>query len=111
MDENPVYWKKYYLGNADIQYYNRRFGLSDRIRYYLPDLKIQKALDKLLDNLTKEKIPDALLSQFLPEQYKKIRRNEINNNPQALIDDKIKQVLVDYSQACSAKNNYSLLVS
>jgi len=106
MDENPVYWKKYYLGDTDQQYYNRRFGLSDRIRYYLPDISINDALDILVNNLNNQIIPDALLSQFLPEQYKKIRNSEIENNPQALMADKIKQVLMDYSQACSARNNY-----
>lgn len=111
MDENPLYWKKYYSGDRDEQYYNRRFGLSDRIRYYLPDAQIKMSLNKLIDNLTVEKIPDALLSQFLPEQYLKIRRAEIGSNPRTLIMDKIKQVLVDYSKACSAKNNYRLLTS
>lgn len=111
MDDNPVYWKKYYLGDTEEQYYNRRFGLSDRIRYYLPDKNIEGALQKLLHNLTVQKIPDALLSQFLPEQYRKIRNSELENSPQLIIEDKIKLVLQDYSEACSAKNNYILLTS
>jgi len=109
MEENPIYWKKYYLGDADSQYYNRRFGLSDRIRYYLPDSEFESALNTLLDNLSSVTITNALLSQFLPEQYKKVRSGEISNNPQALMADKIIQVLTDYSEACKARNSYSHL--
>jgi len=111
MDENTQYWEKYYVGDTYEQYYNRRFGLSDRIRYYFPDQRITEAIRKLTDNLIKEEIPDALLSQFLPEQYKKVKNTELENNPHALISDKIKLVLNDYSKACSAKENYTLLTS
>jgi D-tagatose-1,6-bisphosphate aldolase subunit GatZ/KbaZ len=111
MDKNPQFWKKYYSGEPQSEYYNRRFGLSDRIRYYLPDEQIKNALKRLLENLTQVKIPDALLSQFLPEQFKKIKNAEMECTPNTLISDKINQVLNDYSLACSAKNNYSILTS
>jgi D-tagatose-1,6-bisphosphate aldolase subunit GatZ/KbaZ len=109
MTKNPKYWQKYYSSEHEKLYFERRFGLSDRIRYYWPDKMIQSALSKLLNNLSKEKIPYALLSQYLPEQYKKIRQNELKNHPRSIIRDKIQQVLVDYSEACCAKNNYTFL--
>lgn len=109
MLDNPRYWEKYYPGHDEQQKYDRHFGLSDRIRYYWSDPRIKNALDKLINNLVKEKIPLALLSQFLPQQYKKVRNFELGVHPKALICDKIKQVLQDYSAACNCKNNYALL--
>lgn len=109
MLDNPRYWKKYYQGHKTQQHYNRHFGLSDRIRYYWSDPQVFKALNKLIQNLVEEKIPFALLSQFLPEQYKKVRNFELGIHPKALICDKIKQVLLDYWLACNSKDNYALL--
>ncbi len=97
---NPTYWQSYYPGSADQQKIARQFSLSDRIRYYWPVPEIQAALDLLLYNLSAGPIPLPLLSQFLPEQFRAVRSGRLQNEPGALIRNKITAVLDDYAFAC-----------
>lgn len=99
MRENPNHWEKYYHGNRQQQRFSRIYSFSDRIRYYWPDDAVNEAQKKLFDNLSGIDIPLPLLSQYLPEQFKRVREGAITANPQELIIDKIQQVLRSYSQA------------
>ncbi|MGL5763288.1 MAG: tagatose-bisphosphate aldolase subunit KbaZ [Plesiomonas shigelloides] len=99
MRENPNHWEKYYHGNCQQQRFSRIYSFSDRIRYYWPDDAVNEAQNKLFDNLSGVDIPLPLLSQYLPEQFKRVREGAITANPQELIIDKIQQVLRSYSQA------------
>lgn len=99
MRENPNHWEKYYHGNRQQQRFSRIYSFSDRIRYYWPDDTVNEAQNKLFDNLSGVDIPLPLLSQYLPEQFKRVREGAITANPQELIIDKIQQVLRSYSQA------------
>lgn len=99
MRENPNHWEKYYQGNRQQQRFSRIYSFSDRIRYYWPDDAVNEAQNKLFDNLSGVDIPLPLLSQYLPEQFKRVREGAITANPQELIIDKIQQVLRSYSQA------------
>ncbi|MDT1012501.1 tagatose-bisphosphate aldolase subunit KbaZ [Plesiomonas shigelloides] len=99
MRENPNHWEKYYHGNRQQQRFSRIYSFSDRIRYYWPDDAVNEAQNKLFDNLSGVDIPLPLLSQYLPEQFKRVREGAITANPQELIIDKIQQVLRSYSQA------------
>lgn len=99
MRENPNHWEKYYHGNRQQQRFSRIYSFSDRIRYYWPDDAVNEAQNKLFDNLSGVDIPLPLLSQYLPEQFKRVREGAITTNPQELIIDKIQQVLRSYSQA------------
>jgi len=63
--------------------------------------EIQSALEKLIQNLETHPIPLALVSQFLPTQYPRVRDRFLENSPKAIIRDKIASVLADYTFACN----------
>lgn len=96
----PEYWSKYYGGNEYDLRFARKFSLSDRVRYYWPDARIQEALGKLMHNLNEVDIPYSLLSQYVPQQYERIRSAEILNTPDAIVLDHIQDVLRTYHVAC-----------
>jgi D-tagatose-1,6-bisphosphate aldolase subunit GatZ/KbaZ len=52
-----------------------------------------------MENLSAAPIPLTLISQYLPVQYKRIRAGLLENEPEALLKDKIKAVLEDYEFA------------
>lgn len=97
---NPDYWKSYYEGNADEQRIARRFSYSDRLRYYWPDPEIAAAEARLYDNLSTVEIPLPLISQFLPEQYLRVRAGELASDPHSLVIDRIRDCLRPYALAC-----------
>jgi D-tagatose-1,6-bisphosphate aldolase subunit GatZ/KbaZ len=98
---DPGYWRKYYTGDPAEQRVARAFSLSDRARYYWPTPEVQAALERLLANLRAiAPIHPALLSQYLPVQQARIRAGQLSADPDALILDKIEDVLADYACAC-----------
>lgn len=101
----PGYWKKYYSGNEEELLIARKYSLSDRSRYYWGNPFIEKEFEKLLSNLNTKKIPLSLLSQYMPHQYLAIRNGEIANSPEALILNKIDEVIQIYSVACRSREN------
>ena len=100
MNRDPRYWQKYYPGNAQEQAFKRKFSLSDRIRYYWPDVYVQQALTILLNNLNHKPLPLSLLSQYAPRFYECVRHNENPNTPEGLITTRIENVIEDYAFAC-----------
>jgi D-tagatose-1,6-bisphosphate aldolase subunit GatZ/KbaZ len=96
---DPGRWERYYEGNADEQRIARRFSYSDRMRYYLPDPAIVAAVDRLLGNLARTGVPEPLISQYLPEQYLRVRRGELGADPRELLIDRIRDALRPYSVA------------
>ncbi len=100
----PAHWRKYYQGDERALAFKRKYSFSDRIRYYWPEPEMQRALSRLLTNLAKRSIPLSLLSQFLPVQFHKVLAGRLTPRPDALIIDKIQDVLRDYSQACHAES-------
>ncbi len=100
MTRRPEHWQKYYPGDETAQRLSRKFSLSDRIRYYWTDPSVQSALERLLQNLQEKALPVTLLSQFMPEQYRRLREIGLALTPQALILDRIDLVLEDYRFAC-----------
>jgi D-tagatose-1,6-bisphosphate aldolase subunit GatZ/KbaZ len=101
MLEEPRFWKPYYGGDEHQQAFARKYSFSDRCRYYWPVGDVQLALESLLQQLTQAPIPLSLLSQFMPVQYLHVREGKIACTPDALIFDRIAQVLEDYAFACS----------
>jgi D-tagatose-1,6-bisphosphate aldolase subunit GatZ/KbaZ len=97
---DPRHWIKHYHGDARQIAFARKYSLSDRIRYYWAVPRVQAALERLLYNLGKKPLPPALVSQYLPGAWEKIRRGRIGNTPQALIIDKVRSVLDAYAAAC-----------
>ena len=97
---NPKYWQKYYSGDERTQAFKRKYSFSDRIRYYWPEPRVQRALNLLLDNLSRQPIPLSLISQFLPKQFDQVQSGRLHPTPQALLMHKVSEVLMTYRRAC-----------
>lgn len=95
LDDNG-YWKKYYHGDLQKKCYARAYSFSDRSRYYLTNDSVKKALCQLLDNLNNYEIPLALLSQYLPRQYAKVRSGQLTLNSHDLLIDRVGDCIDDY---------------
>ncbi len=98
MLNNPRYWRGYYPKTDRIKL-SRHFSLNDRIRYYWTEPEVQESLDCLMTNLGDIEIPLSLLSQYLPDQFRRIRRGELRNKIDEIIENKIIDVLRDYHYA------------
>lgn len=99
MLNNPEHWLKYYKGSEKEIKYKRKYSYSDRCRYYLKHKDVVSALDSLVHNLSTVSIPPALLSQYFPVQYRRIREGKMQNNVETVIKDKVKEVLDKYTFA------------
>ncbi|MCI6603308.1 MAG: class II D-tagatose-bisphosphate aldolase, non-catalytic subunit [Clostridiales bacterium] len=92
--DDPSQWQKYYHGVERELLLARHFSYSDRIRYYLPRSAIDQAIQKLMQNLRTVKLPQTLLSQYLPLEA------ELGlTEPEALIDAHIARVCERYEAA------------
>jgi D-tagatose-1,6-bisphosphate aldolase subunit GatZ/KbaZ len=100
MLEKPGKWQQYYHGDEGEQRLLRTYSYSDRVRYYWTDPEIDAAAQKLVSNLSKTRIPENLLSRYLPEQYWQFRRGEIDATPMTLIQSKVREVVAMYAAAC-----------
>lgn len=96
MLRNPVYWQNHYHGSEAEQRLARLFSLSDRCRYYLGEADVVAAVDRLLHNLRQQTIPLALLSQYLPDQYRLVRENLLLPEPRELLKSKVRQEIARY---------------
>ncbi len=100
MVANPEHWANYYSGDEQSLSFQRKYSLLDRSRYYLSHPEMEKSLDKLISNLSSTSIPLSLISQFLPDQIRKVKEGKIRNQPLDLISGKIADVVEDYLHAC-----------
>ncbi|MGH3098021.1 MAG: D-tagatose-bisphosphate aldolase, class II, non-catalytic subunit [Streptosporangiales bacterium] len=100
MLEDPRWWQAYYPGDPAEQRLLRRYSFSDRVRYYWADEQIQRAQSQLFANLSARDVPLPLLSQYLPEQYARVRSGDLALEPRALVIDRVRDVLRDYAVAC-----------
>jgi D-tagatose-1,6-bisphosphate aldolase subunit GatZ/KbaZ len=103
MLDHPEHWRSYHRGSDTEQRLARAFSYSDRCRYYWPLPAVQDALDRLLRNLAEHPIPETILSQYLPQQYRAVRRGELTNRPDALIRHAILSVIAGYAAACGMR--------
>ena len=95
MLENPKYWQKHYHGTDEEITFKRRYSFSDRCRYYYANEKVEKSIEKLFNNL-RGNIPWNLLSQFMPVQYDRVREGSLENDPEALVIDRIGDTIDQY---------------
>ena len=102
MLENPRHWQKYYRGSEVDLRFARSFSYSDRCRYYWPQPAVRQALQRLLQNLSEYPVPLTLLSQFMPDQYERVREARLRTQPTDLVHDKIARVLALYADACGS---------
>ena len=100
MLSDPRHWQKHYQGTDLEQSFKRKFSLSDRIRYYWLDEKVQAALTKLMSNLGQSALPLSLLSQYAPWFLERLTEREMENTPEALLVARVENVLVNYEYAC-----------
>jgi D-tagatose-1,6-bisphosphate aldolase subunit GatZ/KbaZ len=96
----PSSWKPYYGGDAQEQKRLRVYSYSDRMRYYWNDSRVQAAVARLIENLSRVQLPETMLSAYLPQQYERVREGSLKNEPEALIVDKVRDVLRVYAAAC-----------
>ena len=96
MLDDTVHWKKYYHGNLQRKRYARAYSFSDRSRYYLTNDTVLNALNQLLHNLDTYGIPLALLSQYLPRQYAKVRSGQLKLSSRNLLIDRVGDCIDDY---------------
>ncbi len=100
MTDNPGYWVSHYRGTDQELHLARLYSLSDRVRYYWSDSRVNKAVTRLLTNLSGIDIPQTLLYEYVPELYWQIREGEIKANPKEIIFCYIRKELQSYSSAC-----------
>ena len=99
---NPGYWQSHYQGDPDDQRVLRHFSYSDRIRYYWASPAPQEAVRRLLDRLTGARIPEPLISQFLPKLYPRVAGGALDPIPRTLVLEAVRDVLRIYASACGA---------
>lgn len=102
MVKNPKDWMHHYSGIGEKVKMERKYSLSDRARYYMPKDEVNFALEKLMSNLEGIEIPITVISQFMHEQYKKVREGLLKPNAKELLKDRIGEYLDDYIYAVEA---------
>jgi D-tagatose-1,6-bisphosphate aldolase subunit GatZ/KbaZ len=101
MQAEPRHWRKHYPGSGSEQRLLRRYGLSDRCRYYWGEAPVAAAVDKLFANLAACAIPLPLISQHLQEQYLEVLQGQLQPDARAMLEHKVGRVLAQYARACS----------
>ncbi len=102
MRDKPEHWRQHYTGDAATQRLMRRYGLSDRCRYYWNEAPVAAALARLCANLDALTIPLPLLSQHLHAQYLAVLQGRLETRACALLEHKVGQVLEQYARACAS---------
>jgi D-tagatose-1,6-bisphosphate aldolase subunit GatZ/KbaZ len=97
----PEHWRKHYPGSSEEQRVMRRYGLSDRCRYYWNEAPVAAAVETLCANLDAIEIPLPLLSQHLHEQYLEVLQGQLGTGARELLEDKVGRVLAQYARACN----------
>lgn len=96
MIKNPENWIKHYSGTSENIRFSRMYSLSDRCRYYMPSEELEYAFNQMINNLDKKDIPIALISQYMHNQYKKVRDGELEPKGLSLLKDFIGEYIDDY---------------
>ncbi len=99
---NPCHWEHHCRGDDHIRRLLRVYGYGDRIRYYWNVPSVQAAVRRLVENLSRVSVPEMMLSRYLPQQYLKVRAGKLENRPESLILDKIRDAIAPYAAACCA---------
>jgi D-tagatose-1,6-bisphosphate aldolase subunit GatZ/KbaZ len=100
MRANPGDWAAYYHGTPEEVTFALKYSFSDRIRYYWLKQPLRGAVERLFANLGAAPVPLSLLSQYLPEEYALVRAGELENQPAALAQARVRRVMQTYNRAC-----------
>ncbi|HVO20180.1 MAG TPA: class II D-tagatose-bisphosphate aldolase, non-catalytic subunit [Anaeromyxobacter sp.] len=98
MKDDPRHWRRYYAGTPAEVEFKLAFSLSDRARYYLGRPEVTGAVERLFGNLAAG-VPEALVSQYLPSQYPRLRAGEIGPGPRDLAVERVGDVMDLYLRA------------
>ena len=60
---------------------------------------MRSSIRRLMDRLGSRPIPYSLLSQYLPRQAERVRTTALENEPNALLEDHVGDVIEDYLYA------------
>lgn len=96
---NPSHWKSYYLGDEAKVSFLRKYGLSDRCRYYWGAPSVNAAVAHMMNNLRSIVIPIALLNQYFPRQSLRIRAGSLTPDPESIVRAQVDEVLDEYTAA------------
>jgi D-tagatose-1,6-bisphosphate aldolase subunit GatZ/KbaZ len=107
MKEDPKYWKAYYTGEKDEIDFKLVYSYSDRARYYLGRPEVNIAAERLIKNLS-PKVPEGLISQYMPGQYRSVRSGELSAAPTDLLIARVAEVIDIYLDAGSNGNGTAL---
>lgn len=99
MIKEPKDWIHHYSGSSIDVKIERKYSLSDRARYYMPKEDVNFALEKLISNLGEKEIPISVISQYMHNQYKKIREGKLKPLALDLLKDRIGEYIDDYIYA------------
>lgn len=100
MLEDPSSWQGHYTAEEPESTLLRKYSYSDRSRYYMHRPEVKAAIKKLTENLSGNRIPLPLLSQYMPQQFLHVREGLIQAEPEALVTDKVRDTLARYWRAC-----------
>jgi D-tagatose-bisphosphate aldolase class II non-catalytic subunit len=101
MNDNPVHWRGYVAADGDERI-GRLFGLSDRIRYYWPDPRVEAAVKTLTRNIDAASVPPGLVSQFVGEMFLDGDEAPLSKR---IIEAKVGAVVARYRRAAGAARN------
>ena len=96
---NPGDWAPYYAGEGRALKLMRHFSYSDRIRYYWAQPAAQKAVAALMERLGETEIPETLISQYLPLQYRAVSDGVTRAIAPVLLQQSVAAVLAVYQTA------------
>lgn len=99
---DPSHWRSHYHGGAAEVRVLRHYSYSDRIRYYWPDQAATAAVTALLARLETIRIPQTLISQYLPRLYGRVAAGRLGADAAALLAQPVRDVLRAYAGACRA---------
>jgi D-tagatose-1,6-bisphosphate aldolase subunit GatZ/KbaZ len=102
MKAHPEHWLHHYHGDPLTLERLLIHSYSDRARYYWHDAEIAASVSRLIENLQQIRIPETLLSAYLPVQYQRVREGSLENAPVVLVLYQIVSTLKPYQQACEA---------
>ena len=101
---DPVHWRLHCQGDEAEQRVMRHYSLSDRVRYYWPQPKVQAAVARLLDALRGQSVPQPLMLQHLPSATAFAGKPLV---PEDVLIRRIRDCLEIYHIACSRKDSLS----
>ena len=99
MLKDTKYWSKHYIGTEEEVALKRKYSFSDRCRYYMPVPEVKQAMQTMIQNLRTNGIPLNLLTQYMTIQYTRVREGLLENDPEALIVDRICDSIDEYLYA------------